>query len=167
MWGRDPISFNSIRISKGQETVYWKAHPYLTDLQCHVCNIFGFCMCTGQFLISLLCPTGVFICTCANYCSSANMVGQILCLILIYYYLHHYWTSLIAQVVKNPTAMQETLVWFSGWEDSLEKGMAIHSRILAWKSPWTEKLDGLQSMGSQWVGHDWMTNTFTFFSRTA
>ena len=50
------------------------------------------------------------------------MVGQILCLILIYYYLHHYWASLIAQLVKNPPAMQETLVRFLGWEDPLEKG---------------------------------------------
>ena len=50
------------------------------------------------------------------------MVGRILCLILIYHYLHHYWASLIAQLVKTPPAMQETLVRFLGWEDPLEKG---------------------------------------------
>ena len=48
------------------------------------------------------------------------------------------------------------------WEDPLEKEMATHSRILAWRIPWTEELDGLQSMGLQRVGHDWATNTFTF-----
>ena len=47
-------------------------------------------------------------------------------------------------------------------EDSLEKGMAIHSHILAWRIPWTEELGGLQLMGSQRAGHDWATNTFTF-----
>ena len=45
--------------------------------------------------------------------------------------------------------MQETWVQFLGWKDSLEKEMAIHSSILAWKTPWTEKPGGLQSMGSQ------------------
>ena len=48
-----------------------------------------------------------------------------------------------------------------GWEDLLEKGMATHSSILAWRSPWTEEPDRLQSMGSQKVGHDWATNTHT------
>ena len=49
-----------------------------------------------------------------------------------------------------------------GWEDPLEKGMATHSNILAWRIPCTEEPGGLQSMGSQRVGHDWVTNTFTF-----
>ena len=48
------------------------------------------------------------------------------------------------------------------WEDPLEKELATHSSILAWKIPWTEEPGGLQSMGSQRVGHDWTTNTFTF-----
>ena len=51
-------------------------------------------------------------------------------------------------------AMQETWVQSLGWEDFLEKKIATHSRILAWKIPWTEKPDGLQSMRSQRVGHD-------------
>ena len=46
-------------------------------------------------------------------------------------------SSLIAQLVKNPHAMQETLVRFLGWEDPLEKGKATHSSILAWRIPWT------------------------------
>ena len=49
-------------------------------------------------------------------------------------------TSLVAQMVKNLPAMQETLVQSLGWENPLEKGMATHSNILAWKIPWTEKL---------------------------
>ena len=51
--------------------------------------------------------------------------------------------------------MQETWVWSQGWEDPLKKGMATHSSILAWEIPWTEEPGGLQSLGSQRVGHDW------------
>ena len=47
------------------------------------------------------------------------------------------WASLIAQLVKNPPAMQETWVLSLGWEDPLEKGTATHSSILAWRIPWT------------------------------
>ena len=57
----------------------------------------------------------------------------------------------MAQTVKNPPAMQETWVQSLGWADPLEKGMAIHSSILTWRIPWTEKTGGLQSMGSQRV----------------
>ena len=60
----------------------------------------------------------------------------------------------MAQMVKNPPAMQETRVRFLGWEDSLEKGMVTRSSILAWKIPWTEKPVGLQSMKWQRVVHD-------------
>jgi len=62
--------------------------------------------------------------------------------------------SLAAQMVKNLPAMRETWVQFLGWEDPLEESMATHSGILAWESPWTEKL---QSLGSQRVGHNWTT----------
>ena len=57
-------------------------------------------------------------------------------------------------MVKNLPAMQETQVKFLGWEDPLEKEMATHSSTLAWRIPWTKEPDGLQSMGSQRVGHD-------------
>ena len=60
----------------------------------------------------------------------------------------------MAQTAKNLPEMQETQVRSLGWEDSLEKGMATHSSILAWRIPWTEELDGLQSTGSQRVGHN-------------
>ena len=57
-------------------------------------------------------------------------------------------------MVKNLPAMWETWVQSLGWENPLEKGMATHSSILAWRIPRTEEPDGLQSMGSQRVGHD-------------
>ena len=60
----------------------------------------------------------------------------------------------VAQMVKNLPAMQEIQVRSLGQEDPLEKEMAIHSSVLAWKIPWTEESGGLQSMGSQRVGHD-------------
>ena len=66
----------------------------------------------------------------------------------------HIQRMLIAQSVKNLPAMQETQVRSLGWEDLLEKGVATHSSILAWKISWTEEPGGLQSMGSQRVGHD-------------
>ena len=61
------------------------------------------------------------------------------------------------------SAMQETWVWSLGREDPLEKGMETHSSILVWRIPWTVEPDGLQSTGWQRAGHDWATNTFTFY----
>ena len=57
-------------------------------------------------------------------------------------------------MVKSLPAMLETWVQSLGREDPLEKGMAAHSSILAWRMPWTEEPGGLQSIGSQRVGHD-------------
>ena len=68
-----------------------------------------------------------------------------------------YWgitASLVAQTVKRLPAVQETQVRSLGWKDPLEKEMATHSSTLAWKIPRTEETGGLQSMGSQRVGHD-------------
>ena len=62
--------------------------------------------------------------------------------------------SPVAQMGKNLPAMWETQIHSLHWEDPLEKGMATHSRILAWEIPWTEDPGGLQSMGSLRVGHD-------------
>ena len=64
------------------------------------------------------------------------------------------WASLVAQLVKNLPATQETQVQSLGGEDPLEKEMATHSSILVWKIPWTEESGGLQSMGLQRAGHD-------------
>ena len=73
------------------------------------------------------------------------------------YTLQYSWVSLVAQMVKNPPAMWETWVQSLGWDDPLEKRKATHSRILAWRIPWTS-----ESMGSWGVGHDWMTFTSLF-----
>ena len=62
--------------------------------------------------------------------------------------------SLVAQTVKNLPAMQETWVRSLGQEDPLEKEMATHSSILAWRNPWIEEPGGLQSVGFQRVRHD-------------
>ena len=66
---------------------------------------------------------------------------------------HLTWTSL-AQTVKHLPTLWETQIQSLGWEDLLEKEMATHSSILAWKIPWMEEPGRLQSMGSQRVGHD-------------
>ena len=57
--------------------------------------------------------------------------------------------SLLSQLAKNPPAMQETWVQSLGWKDPLEEGMATRCSTLAWRIPWTEEPDGLQSMGLQ------------------
>ena len=67
---------------------------------------------------------------------------------------HSQSSSLVAQMVNNLPAMQETQAQSLGWEDPLEKGMATHSSILAWRIPRTEEPGGLQSRGSQRLGYD-------------
>ena len=72
------------------------------------------------------------------------------------------WASLVDKRVKCLPVMQETQVWSLGQEDPLEKEMATHSSILAWRIQWTEEPGRLQPTGSQRVGHDWVTSlTFT------
>ena len=66
--------------------------------------------------------------------------------------------SLAAQTVKHLPAMQETQVRSLGWEDPMEKEMATHSSIPAWRIPWIEEPGRLQAMGSQRVGHNWETS---------
>ena len=69
--------------------------------------------------------------------------------------LGHTWmASLVAQTVKRLSTTWETRVRSLGWEDPLEKEMAIHSSSIAWKIPWTEEPGRLPSMGSQRIGHD-------------
>ena len=71
------------------------------------------------------------------------------------------WAPLVAQTVKNLPAVEETRVRSLGWEDPLEEGMATYSGIPPCRIPWTEEPGGLQSVGSQRVGHDWVTNTLS------
>ena len=77
--------------------------------------------------------------------------------VFMFKYLVHiqlFVTSLVAQMVKHLPTMRETQVQSLGWEDLLEKEVATHSSILAWKIPWMEKPGRLQPMGSQRVRHD-------------
>ena len=83
------------------------------------------------------------LCWSLQYCKVNN--------IYIYIYI---WTSLVAQTIRRLPTMRETRFQSLGGEDPLEKEMATHSSILAWKTPWTEEPGRLQSMGSQRVGHD-------------
>ena len=83
------------------------------------------------------------------------------------YPLLYSWVFLVAQMVKNSSAMWETWVWSCGFEpgfsreNPLEEGMATHSSILAWRIPWIEDPGGLQSMWSQRAGHYWSTKHST------
>jgi len=72
----------------------------------------------------------------------------------LFYNLLFYWASLVAQRLKRLPVMRETWLQSLGQEDPLEKEMATHSSIPAWRIPWTEEPGGLQSTGSQTVGHD-------------
>ena len=69
----------------------------------------------------------------------------------------------VGSAVKDSLAMQEMWVQSLGWEDPLEKGKATNSSILAWRIPWMEEPGGLQSTGSQRVGHEWATSLSFFF----
>ena len=74
--------------------------------------------------------------------------------IYIYIMYMYNWASLVAQMVKHWPIMREPRVQSLGWGDLLEKEMAPHCSIFAWKIPWTEELGRLQSMGSQRIRHD-------------
>ena len=78
------------------------------------------------------------------------------------YPLQYSWASMVAQLVKNTPAMRET--WFQslGWEDPLEKGMATHSSILAWRIPWTEEPGGVTNTFN--VDTQWNAKTVSFLN---
>ena len=71
------------------------------------------------------------------------------------------WHSLVAQMIKNLPAVQETCVQSLDWKDPLEKGMTTHSSICTWRIPWMAKPGWIQSIESQRIIHNWVTNTFT------
>ena len=75
--------------------------------------------------------------------------------------------SLVLLHLKRLPTMQETWIPSLGWEDPLEKEMAAHSSILAWKIPWTEEPGWLLFMGSQRVGHNWATSLSIYLSLSA
>ena len=82
-----------------------------------------------------------------------------------YYTVHRGFPSLVAQRLKHLPPMWETRVQSLGREDPLEKEVATHSSIPAWRIPWMEEPGGLQSTGPQRVGHDWATSLFIQFIR--
>ena len=98
------------------------------------------------------------------YRSRENCFQRELCSHALQDSWRHVW-SLVVQMVKNIPAMQETKLWPLGREDPLEKGMATHSGILAWRIPWTEEPGGLWFMGSQRVRHNWVTKIFILICR--
>ena len=73
------------------------------------------------------------------------------------HYIYLLWASLVAQMVKNLAAMWKIQAQSLNSEDPMEKEMVTYSSVLAWRIPWTKKPDGLLSMGSQGVRHDWAT----------
>ena len=82
------------------------------------------------------------------------IIGKAFCDLVIGKVFCGFWAPLVAQRLKHLPAMRETRVRSLGREDPLEKEMATHSSILAWRIPWREEPGRLQSMGSQRVGHD-------------
>ena len=98
---------------------------------------------------------------CCDETKNRGTYTRVRLAIIIYIYLFFSRASLVAQLVKNPPAIQETLVRSLGWEDPLEKGKATHSTILAWRIPWT-----VWSMGLQRVRYD-RDFHFHFFSKHA
>ena len=93
--------------------------------------------------------------TCALIILNGYLLHLLKCIIIFCWYVG---SSLVAQMVKCLPTMWETWVQFLGWEDLLEKEMATHFSTLAWKILWTEEPGRLPSMGSQRVGHDWVTS---------
>ena len=96
-----------------------------------------------------------------SLCNCQFFIFMYMC--LIFFGTRLVGASLVAQTVRNMPAIQETRVWSLRSEDSLEKGMATHSGILAWRIPCTEEPVGLQSIGSQRERHDWATLTFKLY----
>ena len=117
-----------------------------------------FMVCLKKITFYLLCTVhGLEVCSWDSYHSYSSYQLNILhC--FVPQFPNQSWASLVAQTLKRLPAMQEAQVRFLGWEDPLEKEMAIHSSTLAWKIPWMEEPDRLQSMVLQRVRHDWMTS---------
>ena len=94
---------------------------------------------------------------CSSHPPCFCPVSQFICTIFPDSIFYINWSSLVAHLVTSPPAMKETWIQSLGREDRLEKEMTTHSSTLAWRISRTEEPGGLQSMGPQRVGHDWMT----------
>ena len=130
---------------------------------------------TDEYIASLsfieqLYHCSLFLCKvlCLNLVSNVNIITKYI--IWRVFLICTLWSALASRVAQwwrihlPMHESQEMQVQSLGWEDALEEVAASFS-ILAWKTLWTEQPGGLQSMGSQRCGHDWATNTFTFFAR--
>ena len=141
----------------------YSGHPLLklifnwsiVDLQYHVSF-----RCTAQSF------SYIYIHTLCQYLFPCSLTYYKVLSIILHVTVGPCWLSVlyivVAQLVKNLPVMQETRVWSLGREDPLEKEMATHSSTLAWRIPWTEEPDRIQSMGSQRVRYDGVTFTFHF-----
>ena len=90
----------------------------------------------------------------SHQCQSCQLKKKKLSIVDLQCCVNFYGASLVAQRLKRLPGMRETRVRSLGWEDPLEKAVAPHSSILAWRIPWTEEPGRLQFMGSQRVGHN-------------
>ena len=136
-----------------------------------MCCVYTFYMDTSRLLQSCI-PTLWFLCFLIRHFTRVpekfwpfTVPTSLLCApdLALCQPLHKGMTLTGGSVVRNPPAVQELRVPSLGQEYPLEKEMATHSSILSQRIPWTGEPGGLQSKGSQRVGHDWATNTFTCF----
>ena len=134
---------------QGGSIAFWRAQLIVewTALQMSKisCLRFSWKWQTGKILSSFLFYL-VFIFIC--------LIHFLICFHLCPFHLHHHLHG--GSPLKNPLPIQKTQVWSLCWERPLEKNMAAHSSIIAWKIPWKEESGRLQSKGSQRVGHDLM-----------
>ena len=130
----------------------WKLRPQINSaaLLRAICEFF--------YVLAKPFQLNCFLCNSSAPWATGSLFPTYKTLNMNYNYLPFLWASLVAQLVKNPPAMWETWVRSLGWEDPLEKGKATHSRILAWRIPWT-----VWSMGLQRVEHEWATFTHFLF----
>ena len=156
----------------------WIENPYPWSTPPALGMYFGIQVLIGQLLCLHVIKTlhllhsGLFQSPVFIFCLMGNDVGKVFTkkewqnlIITVAQSLMNYWASLVSQLIKYPSAMQETLVQFLGWKDPLEEGMATHLSILAWRIPWTEEPGGLQGIRSQRVGHNWALLLLSHFSR--
>ena len=114
------------------------------------------------YILLLLCMFVLLIFESLILKSQLKILIYLLKIIVIYLCKLVLRASFVAHMVKNLPTMKKTQVWSLDQKDPLEEEMATHSSLLAWRIPWTEESGWLQSMGSQRMRHDWVTNSFIF-----
>ena len=130
-------------LSSFSNSVYWRNYPFPIECSWLPC----------QILVDL---------TYVEWEGYFSVLASVLVIYTSIFMPLPYCLSSLALLVKILSAMQEFWVQSLGWEDPLEKEMAVHSSIPAWRIPWTKGPGVLQSTGSQRVRHDWVTKTYSF-----